>query len=99
MFGNPDILIDVFKHSDSTAIAIKLIISSNPAVAVYWQMDLSWTSALNNLRLILQPYPFYHRIKRWLTVFPIPGLHRWFSKLMDYVNQFRAPPLNGKMVA
>jgi SRSO17 transposase len=59
----------------------------------HWQYEGTWKSALNNLRLLLVPYLFYHRITSWLSLFPIPGMHRCCQKLMDYLNQFRSPPI------
>lgn len=50
-------------------------------------------SALNNLRLILQPLIFYCLIKPWLQVFNIPGLKRCFLKLIDLMNDFWATPI------
>ncbi|MBE8987311.1 hypothetical protein [Nostoc sp. LEGE 12450] len=40
----------------------------------YWESGTTWKSALNNLRLIIQPYIFYCLIQPWLTVFHIPGI-------------------------
>lgn len=57
---------------------------------VRWESGTTWKSALNNLRLLIQPFVFWHLIKPWLHVFPIPGLKRGFLKLMSHMNDFRA---------
>ena len=57
---------------------------------VRWESGTTWKSALNNLRLLIQPFVFWHLIKPWLHVFPIPGLKRGFLKLMAHMNDFRA---------
>ena len=59
----------------------------------YWQSGTTWKSALNNLRLIIQPYIFYCLIRQELTVFNIPGMKRCFLKLVDFMNDFRASPV------
>jgi hypothetical protein len=58
-----------------------------------WESGTTWKSALNNLRLIIQPYIFYCLIQPWLTVFNIPGIKRCFLKLIDFMNDFRASPV------
>jgi SRSO17 transposase len=60
----------------------------------YWESGTTWKSALNNLRLIIQPYIFYCLIQPWLTVFNIPGMKRCFLKLIDFMNDFRASPVS-----
>lgn len=50
-------------------------------------------SALNNLRLLIQPFIFWCLLEPWLLVFPIPGLKRGFFKLMAYMNNFRVSPI------
>lgn len=59
----------------------------------YWEAGTTWKSALNNLRLILQPFIFYYLIQPWLQVFNIPGMKRCFLKLIDLMNDFRATPI------
>jgi len=59
-----------------------------------WESGRTWNSALNNLRLIIQPYTFYYSIQPWLTVFNIPGMKRCFLKLIDFMNDFRASPIS-----
>lgn len=59
----------------------------------WWESGITWKSALNNLRLIIQPYIFYCLISPWLQVFKIPGFQRGFLKLINFMNDFRASPL------
>lgn len=59
----------------------------------YWESGTNWKSALNNLRLIIQPYIFWCLIEPWLRVFPIPGMKRGFFKLIEIMNCFRASPV------
>ena len=54
-----------------------------------WEAGTNWKSALNNLRLLIQPFIFWCLLEPWLQVFPIPGLKRGFFKLMAYMNDFR----------
>jgi SRSO17 transposase len=59
----------------------------------YWEPGTNWKSALNNLRLIIQPYIEWCLIEPWLRVFPIPGMKRGFFKLIEFMNDFRASPV------
>lgn len=59
---------------------------------MHWELGTNWKSALNNLRLLIQPFIFWCLLQPWLQVFPIPGLKRSFFKLMTYINKFRASP-------
>ncbi len=59
----------------------------------WWEPGTTWKSALNNLRLIIQPCIFYCLISPWLQVFKIPGFQRGFLKLISFMNHFRASPL------
>ncbi|QLE58214.1 hypothetical protein [Nostoc sp. TCL26-01] len=59
-----------------------------------WESGITWKSALNNLRLLIQPYIFYCLIQPWLTVFNIPGMKRCFLRLIDFMNDFRASPVS-----
>jgi len=59
----------------------------------YWEAGITWKSALNNLRLLIQPFIFWCLLQPWLQVFPIPGLQRGFFKLMACTNDFRAAPI------
>lgn len=57
-----------------------------------WETGVSWKSALNNLRLLIQPFIFWCLLEQWLHVFPIFGVKRGFFKLMAYMNDFRISP-------
>jgi len=59
----------------------------------WWESGTNWKSTLNNLRLIIQPYIFWHLIQPWLRVFSIPGIERGFLKLIEIINGFRASPV------
>lgn len=59
-----------------------------------WEAGITWKSSLNNLRLIMQPYIFYHLLLPWLDVFNIPGMKRCFLKLIELMNGFRASPIH-----
>jgi SRSO17 transposase len=65
----------------------------------WWELGVNWKSALNNLRLIIQPYIFWCLIKPWLRVFPIPGMKRGFFKLIGIMNSFRASPIEYAMAS
>ena len=58
-----------------------------------WEAGTNWKSALNNLRLLIQPFIFWCLLQPWLQVFPIPGLKRGFFKLMACMNDFRTAPI------
>lgn len=68
-------------------------ISSEFEHHIYWEAGTTWKSALNNLRLLIQPFIFWCLLQPWLQVFPIPGLKRGFFQLMAYMNDFRASPI------
>jgi SRSO17 transposase len=65
----------------------------------WWSQGTTWKSALNNLRLIIQPYIFYCLIRPWLQVFQIPGLKRYFLKLVEIMNHWRGLSLNIKLTS
>lgn len=65
----------------------------------WWELGTNWKSALNNLRLIIQPYVFWCLIELWLRVFPIPGMKRGFFKLIGIMNGFRASPIKYAMAS
>lgn len=54
----------------------------------WWESGTTWKSALNNLRLIIQPYIFYSLIRPWLRVFKIPDFQRAFLELINLMNKF-----------
>jgi hypothetical protein len=65
----------------------------------WWEAGVSWKSALNNLRLIIQPYLFYCLLAPWLEVLSIPGLKRGFFRLMMHMNYFRGSPKLSQTIA
>jgi SRSO17 transposase len=54
----------------------------------WWDEKQGWKNLLNNLRLVLQPFGFFNRIKPWLKVFPIPALSVGFERLIGLMNLF-----------
>lgn len=63
----------------------------------WWSQGMSWKGALNNIRLIIQPYIFYCLIRPWLQVLKIPGLKRCFLKLIGIMNNWRSLSLDSKL--
>ncbi len=47
----------------------------------WWEAGTNWKSALNNLRLIIQPYIFYCLLHPWLEIFKIPRIKQDFREL------------------
>lgn len=64
-----------------------------------WELGTNWKSALNNLRLLLQPYWCWGWLEGWLQVFSVPGLKRGLHQLMDWMNTFRIAPIPLPQVA
>ena len=58
-----------------------------------WEQGTNWKSALNNLRLIIQPLIFWCLIEPWLKVFQISGLRQKFLKLIEIMDTFRGFPI------
>lgn len=56
----------------------------------WWDSGHGWKNALNNLRLILQPYVFFCLLLPWLLVFDIPCLRTGFAELTHIMNFFHA---------
>ena len=56
----------------------------------WWDSGHGWKNALNNLRLILQPYIFFCLLLPWLLVFDIPCLRTGFAELTGIMNFFHA---------
>lgn len=79
------------KNSNPTTqgIASTLPFAHHP----HWELGTTWKSALNNLRLLLQPYWCWGWLERWLQVFPIPGLERGLHQLMNWMDTFRTVPI------
>ncbi len=74
---------------DSTPVASPLPFTQHP----HWERGTTWKSALNNLRLLLQPYSGWGWLEVWLQVFPIPGLEHGLHQLMDCMDTFRILPI------
>ena len=55
----------------------------------WWESGTTWKSALNNLRLILQPYLFYCLTRAGLEVFNIPEMRRGFLQLINLMEAFQ----------
>jgi SRSO17 transposase len=48
-----------------------------------WELGVSWKSALNNLRLLVQPYWGWGWLEQGLQVVPVPGLKRALHQTTD----------------
>ena len=55
----------------------------------WWDEGHGWKNLLNSLRLVLQPFCVFNRIKPWLKVFPIPHLSIGFERLIGLMNLLR----------
>ncbi len=66
----------------------RLLFSQHP----HWELGMTWKSALNNLRLLLQPYCCWGWLEPWLQVVPIPELVYGLEQLMDWMDTFRLLP-------
>jgi hypothetical protein len=55
----------------------------------WWAPGKGWKRALNNLRLIIQPYVSYCLILPWLQVFVMPMLKEGFETLIGVMNKFK----------
>lgn len=55
----------------------------------HWESGTPWKSALNHLRLLLQPYLCWNALSRWLEVLATPGLKRGLFKLMHKLDHVR----------
>jgi hypothetical protein len=75
------------EESDSTSIREEF------TQHLEWEQGTNWKSALNNLRLIIQPYIFWCLIEPWLKVFQISGLRQKFLKLIEIMDTFQSSPI------
>lgn len=64
-----------------------------------WEAGTNWKSALNNLRLLLQPYWCWGWLEDWLQVVAVPGIKQGLDQLMATMNQFRLLPIPHLIVA
>jgi SRSO17 transposase len=53
-----------------------------------------WKNLLNNLRLVVEPWISFNRLKRWLAVFNIPSLREGFDQLIEQMQQFYCPVIH-----
>ena len=63
---------------------LEKIFTENPE----WDEKSGWKNLLNNLRLILEPFTCFNRIKTCLKVFPIPQLEQGLLQLIALMNVF-----------
>ncbi len=74
-------------HSEKlgkTSGELEKIYAENPE----WDEKVRWKNLLNNLRLILEPFVCFNRIKTWLQVCPIPELEQGFLQLIALMKGF-----------
>lgn len=60
----------------------------------WWDNQRGWKNLLNNLRLVLEPWIAFNRLKRWLSVFQLPDLVRGFTRLIEQMQQFYCPTIH-----
>jgi SRSO17 transposase len=65
----------------------------------HWEPGTTWKSALNNLRLLLQPYWCWGWLEVWLQIFPVPGLKRGLHQLMNWMDTFDILPIPNQKAA
>lgn len=76
-------------HTNLTEESDGISIRQDLSQHLEWEQGTNWKSALNNLRLIIQPYIFWCLIEPWLKVFHIPGLRQKFLNLIEIMNTFQ----------
>lgn len=65
----------------------------------HWESGTTWKSALNNLRLLLQPYWCWGWLDVWLQIFPVPRLKRGLHQLMNWMDTFDILPIPDQKAA
>ncbi|MBD2124211.1 hypothetical protein H6F68_25375 [Trichocoleus sp. FACHB-262] len=89
---------DAFQHSPQLK-GENATVSSSPLLPFkqhpFWELEMTWKSALNNLRLLRQPYCCWGWLEPWLQVFSIPELIYGFEQLMNWMDTFRLLPRPG----
>jgi hypothetical protein len=60
----------------------------------WWDNQRGWKNLLNNLRLVIEPWIAFNRLKQWLTVFLIPELERGFAQLIEQMQQCYCPVIH-----
>jgi hypothetical protein len=51
----------------------------------WWNAGKGWKHALNNLRLIIQPFVTYYLLSPWLEILPLPSLKRGLGQLLTFM--------------
>jgi hypothetical protein len=64
----------------------------------WWDNQGGWKNLLNNLRLVIEPWINFNRLKSWLKVFDIPGLSEGFTQLIERMQQFHCPVVHGLLL-
>lgn len=60
----------------------------------WWDNQQGWKNLLNNLRLIIEPWISFNRLKHWLNIFKIPSLLQGFAQLIEQMQQFYCPVIH-----
>jgi len=71
-------------ESSSSTTGLGLLLAEHR----HWDGKKGWKNLLNNLRLILEPFVAYNRLKFWLKIFPIAQLALGLNRLMTLINRF-----------
>jgi SRSO17 transposase len=71
-------------ESSSSTTGLGLLLAEHR----HWDGKNGWKNLLNNLRLILEPFVAYNRLKFWLKIFPIAQLALGLNRLMTLINRF-----------
>ncbi len=90
-----------FKHRETdTSTTTKATSNAFPfGQHPHWELGTTWKSALNNLRLLLQPYWCWGWLNVWLQIFPVPRLKRGLHQLMNLMNTFDILPIPDQKAA
>lgn len=64
----------------------------------WWDNQRGWKNLLNNLRLVLEPWVSFNRLRRWLGVFNIPALAAGFAQLIEQMQQFYCPVVHNLLL-
>lgn len=85
-------------HQNNTSTPTTATTSKTPQFQPFsphphWEPGTTWKSALNNLRLLLQPYWCWGWLEVWLQILPVPGLKRALSQLMSWMDTFCILPI------
>jgi hypothetical protein len=85
------------KHTSTTISAAPQLLPFSQHL--HWEAGTTWKSALNNLRLLLQPYWCWGWLEVWLQIFPVPGLRRGLHQLMNWMDTFCILPIPDQRAA